>query len=89
VNLSAFLVGREADEVNCLRLFVSGEWGDAGRYDESEPLADGVVEEVLSLATSPTADGPRLSAGASVKSCVLPRMSEDDPGVGGRLTWGI
>jgi len=88
VKPSAFLVGR-ADELDCFRLFVSGEYGDAGRYEESEPLADGVVDEVRSLVTSPTAEGPRLRAGASVKSCVLPRMSDDDPGVGGRLTVGI
>ena len=40
-------------------------------------------DEVRSLMTSGTAAGPRDNVGALCDDCVLPRMSVDDPGVGG------
>lgn len=46
-------------------------------------------EEVRSLMCSGTAAGPRDNVGALCDNCVLPRMSVDEPGVGGIFGCGI
>ena len=66
----------------------AGELGDTGLYDESEPLAEDVDELVLVLSNSWKAVGGRLNAGAALLPS-LPRMSVDEPGVGGRFGRGI
>lgn len=62
----------------------AGEAGDTGRYDESEPLAEG-VDEVLarSVGSVGKAVGGRLKAGAVRVGPSLPRKSLEEPGVGG------
>ena len=66
----------------------AGELGDTGRYEESEPLAEDVDELVLALSSSWKAVGGRLNAGAALLPS-FPRMSDDEPGVGGRFGRGI
>ena len=67
----------------------AGRPGDTGRYDESEPLAEGVAELVLARsACSWYAVGGRLKVDTAVVPS-LPRMSLDEPGVGGGLGRGI
>ena len=74
-------------ETTCfLRDSSAGEGGDAGRYDESEPLAED-VDEVLAR-SSWNAVGGRLNVGATMLPS-LPRMSFDEPGVGGACGRGI
>lgn len=48
-NASSFLVARDCDcdAEDCLRWTLTGDVGDAGRYDESEPWAEGGVEEAV------------------------------------------
>jgi hypothetical protein len=65
-----------------------GEEGDPGRYEESEPFADGVAELILALSASGKAVGGRLNAGAACPPS-LPLISLDEPGVGGGFGRGI
>lgn len=74
--------------VRTIDLFRELSPGDAGRYEESEPLAEGVVELGLALSVSWKAVGGKLKAGAAL-ALSLPRMSLEDPGVGGGFGLGM
>lgn len=63
--------------------------GDTGRYDESEPLFEGVEELTLARSASWRAVGGRLNVGAELCMPSFPRRSLDEPGVGGGLGRGI
>ena len=82
---SALLVVLRPCVDSCLR-FVGG---DAGWYDESEPLLDGVVATEVVSAVSATAGGGRLKGGERLGACVFPCMSVEAAGVGGRIGLGI
>lgn len=66
----------------------AGDGGESGWYDESEPLAEGVEERLLMPSASRNAVGGRLKAGAP-RVPSLPRISLDEPGVGGAFGRGI
>lgn len=79
------LVMMEPDWVDWrFRDISAGEAGDTGRYDESEPLAEGVEEALArSVGSVGKAVGGRLKAGAVRVGPSLPRKSLEEPGVGG------
>lgn len=66
----------------------AGDAGDTGRYEESEPLIEGLLEIVLALSASCNAFGGRLNTGAC-RVLSFPLRSLDEPGVGGGLGLGM
>lgn len=62
--------------------------GDIGRYEESDPLAEEVLELLLARSASWKAVGGRLNAGAPCAPS-FPLMSLEEPGVGGGFGRGM